>query len=95
VGQGRERRLEVKEVAEAVKGRRRHDAAARREHREGLPQDIEPNMKKGAALAFAHGFNIHFGQITPRADLDVVMIAPKGPGHTCARPTRRAAACRA
>ncbi|MEO1768063.1 ketol-acid reductoisomerase [Thiobacter aerophilum] len=43
--------------------------------------EIEPNIKKGAALAFAHGFNIHYGQITPRADLDVIMIAPKGPGH--------------
>ena len=43
--------------------------------------DIEPNIKQGAALAFAHGFNIHFGQITPREDLDVIMIAPKGPGH--------------
>ncbi len=42
---------------------------------------IEPNIKQGAALAFAHGFNIHFGQIEPRADLDVIMIAPKGPGH--------------
>ena len=44
-------------------------------------ESIEPNIKKGAALAFAHGFNIHFSQIVPRADLDVVMIAPKGPGH--------------
>jgi ketol-acid reductoisomerase len=44
--------------------------------------DVEPNMKKGAALAFAHGFNIHYGQVMPRADLDVVMIAPKAPGHT-------------
>ena len=44
-------------------------------------QEIEPNIKKGGVLAFAHGFNIHFGQITPRADLDVIMIAPKGPGH--------------
>jgi len=43
--------------------------------------DIEPNLKKGATLAFAHGFNVHYNQITPRADLDVVMIAPKGPGH--------------
>ena len=43
--------------------------------------DIEPAIKQGAALAFAHGFNIHFGQITPREDLDVIMIAPKGPGH--------------
>lgn len=44
--------------------------------------DIAPNLKKGAALAFAHGFNIHFQLIEPRADLDVYMIAPKGPGHT-------------
>ncbi len=43
--------------------------------------DIAPHIKQGAALAFAHGFNIHFGQITPRDDLDVIMIAPKGPGH--------------
>ena len=43
--------------------------------------EIEPNIKKGAALAFAHGFNVHYGQITPRADLDVIMVAPKGPGH--------------
>ncbi len=43
---------------------------------------LAPNMKDGAALAFAHGLNIHFGLIEPRADLDVFMIAPKGPGHT-------------
>ncbi|MGE0482836.1 MAG: ketol-acid reductoisomerase [Gammaproteobacteria bacterium] len=43
--------------------------------------EIEPNIKQGATLAFAHGFNIHFGAIVPRADLDVIMIAPKGPGH--------------
>ncbi|MBN8532111.1 MAG: ketol-acid reductoisomerase [Alphaproteobacteria bacterium] len=44
--------------------------------------DLEPNLKKGAALAFAHGLNIHFQLIDPRSDLDVFMIAPKGPGHT-------------
>ncbi|MCP1674980.1 ketol-acid reductoisomerase [Natronocella acetinitrilica] len=44
-------------------------------------EQIEPNLKQGAAIAFAHGFNIHYGQIEPRADLDVLMIAPKGPGH--------------
>lgn len=43
---------------------------------------IEPNLKKGATLAFAHGFNVHYGQVQPRADLDVIMIAPKAPGHT-------------
>jgi ketol-acid reductoisomerase len=45
-------------------------------------KDIAPNLKSGAALAFAHGFNIHFGQIMPPKDVDVIMIAPKGPGHT-------------
>jgi ketol-acid reductoisomerase len=45
-------------------------------------ESIEPNLKNGATLAFAHGFNIHFGQIQPRSDLDVIMIAPKAPGHT-------------
>ena len=51
-----------------------HQAAIYREK-------IAPNIKKGAAMAFAHGFNIHFRQIEPRSDLDVFMIAPKGPGH--------------
>jgi ketol-acid reductoisomerase len=45
-------------------------------------QSIEPFLKEGAALAFAHGFNIHYNQVVPRADLDVIMIAPKAPGHT-------------
>jgi ketol-acid reductoisomerase len=45
-------------------------------------QDLAPNMRPGAALAFAHGLNVHFGLIEPRADLDVFMVAPKGPGHT-------------
>ena len=44
--------------------------------------DLHANMKPGAALAFAHGLNIHFGLIEPREDIDVIMIAPKGPGHT-------------
>ncbi|MDO4682217.1 MAG: ketol-acid reductoisomerase [Lautropia sp.] len=45
-------------------------------------KEIGPNMKAGAVLAFAHGFNVHYGQVQPREDLDVVMIAPKAPGHT-------------
>ena len=45
-------------------------------------ENVADNLKQGATLAFAHGFNIHYNQITPRADLDVIMIAPKGPGHT-------------
>jgi len=44
--------------------------------------DLAPNMRAGSALAFAHGLNVHFNLITPRADIDVFMIAPKGPGHT-------------
>ena len=47
--------------------------------------DIEPNLKKGMALAFGHGFNIHFGQIVPPTDVDVFMVAPKGPGHLVRR----------
>src|SRR5215813_15124790 len=75
-------KIAVKEVGEAVKGAdlvmillpdENHAAVYR--------ESVEPNIKKGAALAFAHGFNIHFKQIVPRADLDVIMIAPKGPGH--------------
>jgi ketol-acid reductoisomerase len=45
-------------------------------------EEIEPNLKEGATLAFAHGFAIHYNQVVPRADLDVIMIAPKAPGHT-------------
>ncbi|MCP5142431.1 MAG: ketol-acid reductoisomerase [Chromatiales bacterium] len=45
-------------------------------------QVLAPNLKQGATLAFAHGFAIHYNQIVPRADLDVIMIAPKAPGHT-------------
>ena len=52
------------------------------EHQAALYRDmVEPNIKQGAALAFAHGFNVHYEQIEPRADLDVIMVAPKGPGH--------------
>ncbi|WP_275096746.1 ketol-acid reductoisomerase [Sedimenticola hydrogenitrophicus] len=45
-------------------------------------EQLEPNLKQGATLAFAHGFAIHYNQVVPRADLDVIMIAPKAPGHT-------------
>src|SRR6187455_3308258 len=44
--------------------------------------DVEPNIRKGASLAFAHGFNVHYGQVVPRDDLDVWMVAPKAPGHS-------------
>ncbi len=53
------------------------------EHQAGIWEaDLKPNMQQGAALAFAHGLNVHFALIEPRPDIDVFMIAPKGPGHT-------------
>ena len=45
-------------------------------------EHLHGNMKQGASLAFAHGFNVHYGQVVPRDDLDVWMVAPKAPGHT-------------
>src|SRR5688500_7327640 len=75
-------KIAVKEVGEAVKGADFVMVLLPDEnHAAVYKESIEPNMKKGATLAFAHGFNIHFKQIVPRADIDVVMIAPKGPGH--------------
>jgi ketol-acid reductoisomerase len=74
--------LNVKEVGEAVKNADIVMILLPDEHHPQVYHDeIEPNIKEGATLAFAHGFNIHFKQIEPRADLDVIMIAPKGPGH--------------
>src|SRR5918999_649158 len=74
--------IPVKEVAEAVSGADVVMILLPDEHHQQVyEEEIEPNIKKGATLAFAHGFNIHFKQIEPRADLDVIMIAPKGPGH--------------
>ena len=75
--------LGVKEVGDAVKGADFVMMLLPDEHiAKVYREDVEPNIKKGATLAFAHGFNIHYGQVVPRADLDVVMIAPKAPGHT-------------
>lgn len=75
--------LKVQEVAEAVKNA---DVVMILLPDESQPdvyyKEIEPNIKQGGTLAFAHGFNIHYNQIVPRADLDVIMVAPKGPGHT-------------
>ena len=75
--------LEVREVGEAV---READFVMillpDENHGQVYREAIEPNIRKGAALAFAHGFNIHYGQIQPRPDLDVLMVAPKAPGHT-------------
>ena len=75
--------LKVAEVADAVKQADvvmilLPDEQIARVYRE----DVEPHIKSGASLAFAHGFNVHYGQVVPRADLDVWMVAPKAPGHT-------------
>jgi len=74
--------LPVKAVGDAAKGADIIMILLPDEHHARVyHEEIEPNIRKGATLAFAHGFNIHFKQIEPRADLDVIMIAPKGPGH--------------
>jgi ketol-acid reductoisomerase len=75
--------LTVKSVDEAVKGADVVMMLLPDETIAAVYQaEVEPNAKQGAALAFAHGFNIHYGQVMPRADLDVFMVAPKAPGHT-------------
>ncbi len=73
----------VKEMGAAVKGADVVMMLLPDEHiADVYREDVEPNIKKGATVGFAHGFNIHFGQVVPRADLDAVMVAPKAPGHT-------------
>lgn len=75
--------FQVAEVADAVKDADLVMILTPDEQQKDLySEQIAPNVKEGSTLAFAHGFNIHFGLIEPRSDLDVVMIAPKGPGHT-------------
>ncbi|CAB4567046.1 unannotated protein [freshwater metagenome] len=75
--------LKVAEVNDAVKGA---DVIMILLPDENIAQvyneNVAPHAKQGAVLAFAHGFNVHYGQVVPRADLDVIMIAPKAPGHT-------------
>lgn len=75
--------LQVAEVVDAVKAA---DVVMILLPDEAIAQvyktQIEPNLKEGASLVFAHGFNVHYGQVVPRADLDVWMVAPKAPGHT-------------
>ncbi|MBV7434277.1 ketol-acid reductoisomerase [Cardiobacteriaceae bacterium TAE3-ERU3] len=74
--------LTVKEVNEAVKDADVVMILLPDESIAEVYQQIEADIKEGAALAFAHGFNVHYGQVKPRADLDVIMVAPKAPGHT-------------
>jgi ketol-acid reductoisomerase len=54
-------------------------------------EDVKPNLQKGKTLLFSHGFNIHYGQIVPSKEIDVVMIAPKGPGHLVRREFQKGA----
>lgn len=75
--------LQVKEVAEAVKSADVVMILLPDEQiADVYKNEVHGNIKQGAALAFAHGFNVHYGAVIPRADLDVIMIAPKAPGHT-------------
>ena len=75
--------LQVKEIPEAVKDA---DIVMILLPDENIPEvyaaDVAANIKQGASLVFAHGFNVHYGQVQPREDLDVWMVAPKAPGHT-------------
>ncbi len=74
--------LKVAEVTDAVKGADLVMMLLPDEHiGDVYKKEVHPHIKKGGVLAFAHGFNVHYGVVTPREDLDVIMIAPKGPGH--------------
>jgi len=78
--------LTVKEVAEAVKESNVVMMLVPDEKQAKLyKESVEPNLSEGDAIAFAHGFNIHFNQIQPPANVDVFMVAPKGPGHLVRR----------
>lgn len=78
--------LEVKTVAEAVKEADVVMMLVPDEKQAKLyKEEVKDNLKSGSALAFAHGFNIHYGQIVPPKDVDVFMVAPKGPGHMVRR----------
>lgn len=75
--------LKVAEVAEAVRQADVVMILLPDEHiAKVYREEVEPHIRQGASLVFAHGFNVHYGQVAPRADLDVWMVAPKAPGHT-------------
>ena len=84
--------LKVAEVEEAVKQADLVMILTPDEFQKQLYNDvIEPNIKQGASLVFAHGFNVHYGLVTPRADLDVWMAPRRHPAIRCAAPTPKAA----
>jgi len=81
-GKAKKAGLKVEEIAKAVKDADLVMLLLPDEQIAAVYADeVQANMKAGATLAFAHGFNIHYGQVIPREDIDVIMIAPKGPGH--------------
>ena len=85
-------KLTVMEVAEAAKWADVIMMLTPDELQADIYRDhLHANMKNGAALMFAHGLNVHFNLIEPRADIDVLMVAPKGPGHTVRSEYQRAA----
>jgi len=86
VAKAEEAGLSVKPIAEAVAWADVITVLAPDQVQAALyREEIEPNIKAGSTLLFSHGFNIHFGYIKPSADIDVVMVAPKGPGHLVRR----------
>ncbi len=74
--------LTTREVIDAAKGADIVALLLPDENIAEVYQQIESHIKQGAALSFAHGFNVHYNQVNPRSDLDVIMVAPKAPGHT-------------
>ncbi len=82
-GKAEAKGFEVLEVADAVKGADVVVILLPDEiQKEVYESEIEPNLKEGATVSFGHGFSIHYGRIQPRADINVMMVAPKAPGHT-------------
>ena len=78
--------LTVRPVADAVRGAQLVAILVPDGAQPALFRDeVEPNLEPGATLLFAHGFNVHYGRIAPPADHDVIMVAPKGPGHIVRR----------
>jgi ketol-acid reductoisomerase len=81
--------LETAEPAEAVKGASLVAILAPDMAHDAIYADIAPNLQQGAALLFAHGFSVYYGRVQPRADLDVILVAPKGPGDLVRREYER------
>src|SRR5699024_10612635 len=81
--------LETAEPAEAVKGASLVAFLAPDMAHDAIYADVAPNLEQGSALLFAHGFSVYYGRVKPRADLDVILVAPKGPGDLVRREYER------